>query len=99
MIDGYGELLLGTTSLMEWESPYHLPLELARGVLCRLRNQLAIWPPLGLEIPGALQDLIGQTTQKLSLAATGSQGDTVVNDVAEQSIAMSVRATEMLIAR
>lgn len=38
LIDGYGELLLGTTSLMERESPYHLPLELARGVLCRLRN-------------------------------------------------------------
>ena len=99
LIDGYGELLLGTTSLMERESSYHLPLELARGVLYRLRNQLAIWQPLGLEIPGALQDLIGQTTQKLSLAATGSQGDTVVNDAAEQSIAMSVRATEMLIAR
>ena len=99
LIDGYGELLFGTTSLMERESPYYLPLELARGVLCRLRNQLAIWQPLGFEIPGALQELIGQSTQKLSLAATGSQGDTVVNDAAEQSIAMSVRATEMLIAR
>src|SRR5438477_9911553 len=37
---GHGQLTLSTATLIEREAPYLLPVELARGTLNRLRNQL-----------------------------------------------------------
>ncbi len=47
-VDGYGELMLGTATLREREAPYHLPVELARGAIHRVRQQLALWQAAGL---------------------------------------------------
>src|SRR5262249_23241357 len=46
-----GNLLLTTATLLERPDPYHLPVELARGTLNRLRNLLADWEASSLAVP------------------------------------------------
>src|SRR5688500_4369901 len=42
-VPGRGIVILCSGSLMERPKPYHLPVELARGTLNRLRNQIGVW--------------------------------------------------------
>ena len=49
--DGYGETILSTASLMERDQAYLLEVELARGTLNRIRNQVANWEQVGMIIP------------------------------------------------
>ncbi len=50
-VEGFGCPVLTTSTLGEREEPYDLALELARGEICELRNQLATWESLGLATP------------------------------------------------
>jgi len=50
-------LVLSTASLMEREPRYHLPVELARGTLNRVRNQLAAWEQAGLVLADTVRGL------------------------------------------
>ena len=64
----YGELALTTGTLPETESAYFLELELARGSLCRLRNQVSIWQEGGLTISDDFLDRLDQVTVQFSKA-------------------------------
>ena len=44
-------LLISTSTLMERDAPYLLEVELARGMLNNLRNQIAQWEMMGLVVP------------------------------------------------
>lgn len=54
-IPGHGRPVMCTSSLRETEEPYLLPLELARGKISQLRNQLSDWQIAGLQVPEAFQ--------------------------------------------
>jgi hypothetical protein len=73
-VDGHGLYLLGTTTLIERERPYLLPVELARGLLQRIRSRLFNWELLGLETPADLKRDLTDATREFSRAAT-SQHD------------------------
>ena len=66
----YGELLISTGTLPEREEPYWILMELARGTLNRLRNQLSIWKEGGLQMTPAIDDGVTQATSLLSKAIT-----------------------------
>ena len=51
-------MLFSTASLMEQETPYLLPLELARGTVSQLADQLFEWKSIGLVVPDALSELV-----------------------------------------
>ena len=53
-VDGVGQLMAGSATLMERPAPYHLPLELARGKVNQVRNQAVDWATGGLVLPDAL---------------------------------------------
>lgn len=72
-VDGYGEVVLSTACLMERTRPYHLPVELARGTLNRLRNQLADWQAAGLQIPAELEAATRTVSRNFGAAVTGGQ--------------------------
>ena len=55
-VEGRGELVLSTASVMERDRPYHLPLELARGTANRARNQRAAWEMAGLIVPDEITE-------------------------------------------
>jgi hypothetical protein len=69
-IDGHGALLVATSTLMERERPYQLEVELARGTINRLRNQVAQWEALGLIISGGMRKQVLAMTHDFSQAAT-----------------------------
>ena len=68
-VDGYGLLTVSTGSLMEREAPYHLPLELARGKIAQVRNQLAEWQAIGLVIPDFVLERQNEAIEHFALAA------------------------------
>ncbi|WP_148618891.1 hypothetical protein [Mariniblastus fucicola] len=66
--EDFGEFTIGTGTLPESQTPYQLLIELARGTLNRLRNQISIWQEGGLEIAEEVHDQVGQATRLLSQA-------------------------------
>jgi hypothetical protein len=76
-VAGHGQFVLSTSSLIEREEPYSLPVELARGTVNRLRNQASAWELAGLTLLPGLDDRIRSATVALARAAT-TQHDPLV---------------------
>lgn len=74
-IPGRGDWLLATASLMEREKPYQLEVELARGLVFRLRDQLAAWEALGLKTREDILQGVRKATQDFSRAAVSQNVD------------------------
>ena len=55
-VPGFGSPILSTASLIQREQPYFLPLELARGKLVQVRNQLAAWEAEGFTPSSSFND-------------------------------------------
>ncbi|MCH7726815.1 MAG: endo-1,4-beta-xylanase, partial [Planctomycetes bacterium] len=95
-VSDYGELVLSTTSLMEREQPYNLPVELARGTINRLRNQLAQWEAAGFKATDELIACVRTATEQFVVAAT-SQGDSATAaEKADEAITHALAAIKML---
>lgn len=67
-VPGTGRVMVATGSLMERLQPYQLPLELTRGKICQVRNQLSDWLLGGLNVPEALNQAIHRATHTFSRA-------------------------------
>lgn len=65
-----GPLLICTATLMERDRPYLLEVELARGMLNNLRNQIAQWEMMGLVVPASLRGKILEATSDFSRGAS-----------------------------
>ena len=87
----YGELLISTGTLPEREEPYSMLMELARGTLNRLRNQLSIWQEGGLQIAPTINQSVLQATSLLSKAITNDD-DGERDDFSQQSIETTMDA-------
>src|SRR5213080_4133202 len=57
-IEGIGQLMTSSATLMERPTPYHLLIELARGKINQVRGQSSDWVAGGLQMTPELQDLI-----------------------------------------
>ncbi len=82
-IPEYGELVLSTATLPERETPYHLPLELVRGTVNRLNNQLFLWSEGGLKIPQPFSEQNGELCDQLAALIFGDRSGEWLNDVFE----------------
>lgn len=71
--DDYGLLCISTATLLERQEPYRLPLELARGKLAQLRNQLADWQMIGLDVPPQITETLAEAMRAFGHAATGDR--------------------------
>lgn len=97
-LEGHGEWLIGSCTLMERERPYLLEVELARGTLFRLRNQLAAWELLGLDVPDALKEDVLEATRTFSRAATRQDKPAEAAKHANESLKQSADAAVALAA-
>ena len=95
-VDGHGELLLSTASLMERERPYHLPVELARGTLNRLRSRADIWQMAGLELPDELVAMMKSAVSSFTRAATSQHEEQTASVEAEETVRQSLDAIVLL---
>jgi hypothetical protein len=97
-VEGYGQLTLTSGSLIERDEPYLLPLELARGLLVEVRNQLAEWQAIGLTAPPAVQTNLAAAVEHFSWAAVTQDGPSTCAKHAEAALRAALAAGEMLVA-
>lgn len=90
-VEGFGRPMVCTSSLRETESTYLLPLELARGKISQVRNQLSDWQIAGLTVPHDFLPAHHEAHQLFS-QAVGRQGE--VDDCVALSNAAIARAFE-----
>ncbi len=85
-VDSHGEWMLSTGSLMVRERPYHLAVELARGTLNRLRNQIAAWKTLGMDLPEAVSAQMAEAMRLFARSATAWQNTIEAGKLAQATI-------------
>lgn len=95
-VDGVGELMLSTASLMEQEAPYNIQLELARGVLNRVRNQLFEWEMAGLVASEELRSEVTTASATFIKAVTAWPDESILLETANETIRLAVDAGELL---
>lgn len=91
-----GPMVLSTATLMERPRPYHLEVELARGKINQLRNQLSDWVHMGLSPPDAVREQVRQAIELFSHAATGQHQPDDAARRAEQAIDAALQASDAL---
>lgn len=64
----HGEFTISTGTLAERIEPFRILVELARGTLHRLRNQISFWGEGGLEIPDSIHQNVATSINWLSKA-------------------------------
>lgn len=96
-VEGIGELTLATASLMERDGPYRLDLELARGVVNRLRNQVADWQAAGLRLPPDFTERVSQTSAALIEAVIGQADEALRVDCSTRAIQSALQAGNVLV--
>ncbi len=96
-VEGFGRPLVSTASLPEREEPYLLPLELARGKISQLRDQVAAWEVGGMVIPPAFNAPFQEAQRKFREAvALQSTPEQTVEPV-KQSLARAFEAAEIAV--
>jgi len=93
-----GPMLIGTSTLMERDEPYVLEVELARGMVNAVRNQIAQWETMGLDVPPSLRSQVLEATSDFSRAATMQNDLDSAAEWAGRSLAASVLAMDHLAA-
>ncbi len=96
-VEGHGGLALSSGSLMERPEPYLLPLELARGSIVQVRNQLADWQLLGLAVPEPLSARMAEAVSRFSLAAVTQDDPAVWAAHAEAALRLALDAGDALV--
>ena len=97
-IDRAGPVLVNTSTLMERDRPYLLEVELARGMINNLRNQMAQWEMMGLAIPEPLRAQILEGTLQFSRASTMQNDEPAAAEWAERALTTTADAMERLAA-
>jgi hypothetical protein len=89
-------MTFSTASLMERESPYLLPLELARGAVSQLADQLFEWKSIGLIVPDAMNELMTASMRQMSAAAMAQEDPAAASALAEKVMQTTNQAANQL---
>src|SRR5262249_3563888 len=79
-------------TLAERREPYNLAVELARGKLNDVRNQLAEWRQMGLRTPAGLDEVLSRALAAFIKAATSAGDSRASYDSAQDSLAATFPA-------
>jgi hypothetical protein len=96
-VEGFGTPIVGTATLAERPQPYNLAVELARGKLNEVRNQLADWRQMGLRTPPELDALLKKAHQAFIKAATSGDDPDASHAAAQASLAAVWAAGNLLV--
>ena len=96
-VAGFGTPIVGTATLAERREPYNLAVELARGKLNDLRNQLADWRQMGLRTPTDLDPVLRRAQSSFVKAATSSDNPQASFDFAQASLSAAWEAGNLLV--
>lgn len=96
-VEGFGTPIVGTATLAERSEPYNLAVELARGKLNDVRNQLADWRQMGLRTPADLDGVLAEAHRAFIKAATSSDDPEASFAAAQASLSAIWRAGNLLV--
>jgi hypothetical protein len=96
-VEGFGSPFVGTATLGERPEPYLLAVELARGKLNDVRNQLADWKQMGLKVPDELEQLLADALRAFFRSTTGREDQATSYASAQSSLALASEASQSLI--
>ena len=96
-IEGFGTPFIGTATLGERPEAYPLAVELARGKLNDVRNQLADWRQMGLRVAPELETLMGEALRAFFKATTARDDPAGSHASAARSLALASEASQSLI--
>ena len=91
-------MALTSGSLMERPEPYWLPLELARGTIVQVRNQLSDWELIGLAVPSAVYTKLAVAVERFSRAAVEKEDTAVSAGYTEVALRAALDAADLLAA-
>ena len=89
-------LALSTGTLVEKSTPYVLPVELARGVVNQLRNQLSDWQMIGLIVPGEVSEKLTEAIVHLSGAVVRKDEPAEAAARSQQALRAALDASQLL---
>lgn len=92
----YGNVTLMTASLKVGSSVYNLPLELCRGTVGRLRNQIFEWQRIGLRVAPSTIQLSDQALEGFIKAVTTPGDDRRQAALAQDAIELALRGASEL---
>jgi hypothetical protein len=95
-IAGYGTPIVGTATLAERATPYVLAVELARGKLNDIRNQLADWVQMGLRSTPELDEALTTAQRQFIRATTSTDEPERCARAAEACLQAAARAGDLL---
>jgi hypothetical protein len=81
---------------MERRQAYLLPLELARGTIAQVRNQLSEWQVIGLSVPAAVVAKLDEAVTRFSWAAVTQEEPATWADHAEAALRAALNAADLL---
>jgi hypothetical protein len=96
-IEGYGSAYIGTATLAERAQPYDLAVELARGKLNDVRNQLADWRQMGLRTNDVLEEKLAQAQAAFYIAVTSREAPETSFAAAQACISASWATGQQLV--
>ncbi len=96
-VEGHGTPYVGTPTLAERARPYDLAVELARGKLNEVRNQLADWRQMGLRTTPELEGFLAESHRAFIKAVTTGSSPEETFAAAQASLASSWNAGNVLI--
>jgi GH35 family endo-1,4-beta-xylanase len=96
-VEGFGTPIVGTATLSERPEPYSLAVELARGRLNELRNQLADWKQMGLRVPPEFDGMMAQAHRAFVKAATAGEQPEEAHAAAQASLAAAYSASTLMV--
>jgi len=91
-VDGHGELMLSTANLMERDAPYLLEVELARGTVNQIRNQIAAWKSVGLVVAPDIDTRVSEAISRFAKAATSQHTPDAAAEHAQATIQLAADA-------
>jgi len=95
-VPGHGTPIVGTATLAERREPYNLAVELARGKLNEVRNQLADWRQMGLRAPVELDGVLSKAQTAFIKAATSADRVSESYQASQDSLGYSFESGDLL---
>jgi hypothetical protein len=95
-VEGFGRPVLSTSSLPEREQSYVLAVELARGRISQVRDQLSAWQLQGLSVPAEFHQAHQEAHHLFAQAVAAQQDLRKASDLAQQAIRSECRAADLL---
>ncbi|HUG92438.1 MAG TPA: endo-1,4-beta-xylanase [Planctomycetaceae bacterium] len=95
-VPGIGRPMVTTSSLPEREEPFLLAVELARGKLSSLREQVASWQMSGMTVPAEFDAVYREAHQLLARSTASQDEPEQASRSALDALACACRAADML---